>query len=87
VDPLIRQSDVRDVVGDDGRHDATDRGADTSLFARVNRNQKFDGRPFVPMGNFAIGYLVAWGGFSALATGSQWELEQLGTANKPKMTT
>jgi predicted metal-binding membrane protein len=39
------------------------------------------------MGNFAIGYLVAWGGFSALATGSQWELEQLGTANKPKMTT
>jgi len=47
------------------------------LFARVNCNQKASGRPFVPTGIFAGGYLVAWGGFSALATGLQWELEQL----------
>src|SRR5689334_1745062 len=48
------------------------------LFARVNRNQKAGGRPFIPSGIFASGYLAAWGGFSALATGLQGELEQLG---------
>jgi predicted metal-binding membrane protein len=48
------------------------------LFARINRNQKAGGRPFIPAGIFAAGYLVAWGGFSALATGLQWQLEQLG---------
>jgi predicted metal-binding membrane protein len=44
------------------------------LFARVNRKEKSVGRPFVPTGIFAAGYLVAWGAFSALATGLQWEL-------------
>src|ERR1700740_3524105 len=36
------------------------------LFARVNRTQKVRDRPYVPSGFFAVGYLVAWGGFSAL---------------------
>jgi predicted metal-binding membrane protein len=56
------------------------------LFARVNRNQKASGRPFIPTGIFAAGYLVVWGGFSALATGLQWEFEQLGLLS-PMMTT
>ena len=57
------------------------------LFARVNRNQKAGGRPFVPAGIFAAGYLVAWGGFSALATVLQWELEQLGLLSPMMATT
>ena len=57
------------------------------LFARVNRNQKAGGRPFVPTGIFAAGYLVAWGGFSALATELQWELEQLGLLSPMMATT
>jgi predicted metal-binding membrane protein len=56
------------------------------LFARVNRKEKSVGRPFVPTGIFAAGYLVAWGAFSALATGLQWELGRLGLLS-PMMTT
>jgi len=47
------------------------------LFARVNRSQKAPGRPYVPTGIFAGGYLTAWGGFSLLAAGLQWGLEEL----------
>jgi predicted metal-binding membrane protein len=47
------------------------------LFARVNRSQKAPGRPYVPTGIFAAGYLTAWGGFSLLAAGLQWGWEQL----------
>src|SRR5260221_11203055 len=46
--------------------------------ARLNRKEKSAGRPFIPTGIFAAGYLVAWGAFSALATGLQWALERLG---------
>ena len=42
------------------------------LFACINREEKSAGRPFIPTGIFAAGYLVAWGAFSALATGLQW---------------
>jgi len=48
------------------------------LFARINRKEKTAGKPFIPTGIFAAGYLVAWGGFSAAATGLQWALERLG---------
>ncbi len=48
------------------------------LFARVNRTQQTQGAPFVPTGVFAAGYLVAWGGFSALAATTQWGLERVG---------
>jgi len=47
------------------------------LFVRVNRTQKVRDRPYVSTGIFASGYLAAWGGFSALAAGLQWGLEQL----------
>jgi predicted metal-binding membrane protein len=56
------------------------------LFARVNRAVRAGHRPYVPTGIFAVGYLVAWGGFSALAAGLQWGLEQLGLLS-PMMTT
>jgi predicted metal-binding membrane protein len=48
------------------------------LFARINRKEKGGGRPYVPTSIFAAGYLLAWGGFSALAAALQWMLEQLG---------
>jgi predicted metal-binding membrane protein len=57
------------------------------LFARINRTQKAAGRPFIPTGIFAAGYLVAWGGFSLLATGLQWELERLGLLSPMMVTT
>jgi predicted metal-binding membrane protein len=57
------------------------------LFARVNRKEKFSGRPFIPTGIFAAGYLVAWGGFSVLATGLQWVLERLGLLSPVMVTT
>lgn len=47
------------------------------LFARVNRSQRAQDRPYVPTGIFAAGYLTAWGGFSLLTAGLQWGLEQL----------
>jgi len=57
------------------------------LFARVNRAERAGNRPFVPTGIFAAGYLAAWGGFSTLATGLQWEFERLGLLSPMMMTT
>ncbi len=57
------------------------------LFARINRKEKSAGRPFIPTGIFAAGYLVAWAAFSALATGLQWALEQLGLLSPMMATT
>jgi predicted metal-binding membrane protein len=57
------------------------------LFARINRKEKSAGRPFIPTGIFTAGYLVAWGGFSALATGLQWALERLGLLSPMMATT
>jgi predicted metal-binding membrane protein len=45
------------------------------LFARVNRADKTADAPLKPTLLFATGYLLAWGGFSAIATGLQWGLE------------
>jgi predicted metal-binding membrane protein len=56
------------------------------LFARANRAQKARDRPYVATGSFAAGYLAAWGGFSALAAGLQWGLEQFDLLG-PMMTT
>src|SRR5215813_8573923 len=57
------------------------------LFARINRIQKAGGRPFIPTGIFAAGYLAAWGGFSALATALQWQLERLDLLSPMMVTT
>jgi predicted metal-binding membrane protein len=42
------------------------------LFARVNRKDSAAVTPLIPVGLFAIGYMVAWGGFSAMAVALQW---------------
>ncbi|HEV2098940.1 MAG TPA: DUF2182 domain-containing protein [Stellaceae bacterium] len=57
------------------------------LFARVNRKEKAAGRPFIPTGIFATGYLTSWGGFSLIATGLQWELQRLGLLSPMMVTT
>jgi predicted metal-binding membrane protein len=56
------------------------------LFARINRTERAGGRPYVPTGIFAAGYLAVWGGFSALATAAQWGFQQLGLLS-PMMAT
>jgi len=48
------------------------------LFALVNRKSRERDAPYVPTFVFASGYLVAWGGFSLVATLLQWGLEQSG---------
>ena len=45
------------------------------LFARVNRKDKADAPAPIPTGFFAAGYLLVWGGFSAVAVAFQWGLE------------
>src|SRR5262245_23491322 len=45
-------------------------------FALVNRRSHEKGGPYVPTAVFAGAYLVAWGGFSVIATALQWGLER-----------
>lgn len=46
------------------------------IYARVARAAEERGQPFAAAGWFACGYLCAWCGFAAIATGLQWLLEQ-----------
>jgi predicted metal-binding membrane protein len=48
------------------------------LFATVNRKQRETGHPHVATSIFAVGYLVAWAGFSLIAMILQWGLERTG---------
>jgi predicted metal-binding membrane protein len=48
------------------------------LFARLQRQQKEKGSPFVSTSVFTAGYLVTWGVFSMVATGAQWGFECVG---------
>ncbi len=57
------------------------------LFARVNRSEKGRGRPYVPTGLFAAGYLAVWGAFSLIATTVQWGLDRLGLLSPMMATT
>jgi predicted metal-binding membrane protein len=45
-------------------------------FATLNRGKRNRGQPYTPTALFTSGYLLAWGGFSVLATLAQWGLEQ-----------
>jgi predicted metal-binding membrane protein len=51
------------------------------LFARVNRQSRALGAPYVPTAVFASGYLIAWGGFSLAATLAHWWLDRAGWLN------
>jgi predicted metal-binding membrane protein len=44
-------------------------------FATINRRRRVRAEPYVPTAVFVAGYLLAWGGFSLLATLGQWGLE------------
>ena len=57
------------------------------LFARVNRFEKGRGRPYVPTGLFAAGYLAVWGAFGLIATSVQWGLDRLGVLSPMMATT
>jgi predicted metal-binding membrane protein len=57
------------------------------LYARVMRKEQAAGRPYVPTGVFAAGYLAAWGGFSLVATALQWGLERLNLISDMMATT
>jgi predicted metal-binding membrane protein len=48
------------------------------LFAALTRMQRERETPTVPAAIFLAGYLVAWGGFSLLATAAQWALDTSG---------
>jgi predicted metal-binding membrane protein len=43
-------------------------------FALVNRKRREQERPYVPTAIFALGYLIVWTGFSAVAAVAQWGL-------------
>ena len=47
------------------------------LFAALSRKNEDRGRVSVPTGFFVAGYVVAWGGFSLVATFLQWGLNEL----------
>jgi predicted metal-binding membrane protein len=44
-------------------------------FATINRNRRASGRPYTPTALFTSGYLLAWVGFSVVATFAQAGLE------------
>lgn len=46
------------------------------IYARVGRQAVLSGHPFVAIGWFASGYLIAWLGFSLAATSAQWVLQR-----------
>jgi len=46
------------------------------IFANVYRKRKNEGKPFVPVGFFLVGYFTIWGAFSLAATTTQWMLHK-----------
>ena len=48
------------------------------LYARLMRKEREKGAPYVQTSTFALGYILMWAAFSALATGAQWGLERSG---------
>jgi predicted metal-binding membrane protein len=57
------------------------------IFARISRRERAGGRPYVPTGIFAAGYLCVWAGFSAVAVAVQWGLERAGLLSWMMVTT
>jgi predicted metal-binding membrane protein len=56
-------------------------------FSSINRRRRLRDEPFVPTAIFVAGYLLAWGGFSAMATLGQWGLERAALLSSMDMTT
>jgi predicted metal-binding membrane protein len=49
-----------------------------TAFATINRRRRARGAPYVRTAVFLLGYLIAWAGFSILATAVQWLLQMAG---------
>jgi predicted metal-binding membrane protein len=49
-----------------------------TAFATINRRRRERNAPYVPAAVFLLGYLIAWAGFSILATALQWLLQMTG---------
>jgi predicted metal-binding membrane protein len=49
------------------------------IFGRVREKREAIGRPFAPTGAFVAGYLIAWVGFSLVATVANWWLHSGGS--------
>lgn len=52
-----------------------------TMFAALNRNRRQRQQTYTPTFIFVIGYLLAWAGFSVLATIAQWPLHTAGLLN------
>jgi len=50
-------------------------------FATINRRRRERSAPYVATAVFVFGYLLAWTGFSVVATGAHWGLERAGLVN------
>lgn len=46
------------------------------IFAKVHRKRRSEGKPFVPLGVFLVGYFTIWAVFSLAATTAQWLLHE-----------
>lgn len=49
-----------------------------AAFATINRRRRQRSAPYVPTAVFLLGYLIAWAGFSVIATALQWLLQVTG---------
>lgn len=52
-----------------------------AMFTTLNRNRHKRQQPYAPTFIFVTGYLLAWAGFSVLATIAQWPLHTAGLLN------
>ena len=52
-----------------------------AMFTTLNRNRRSRQQPYTPTFIFVAGYLLAWAGFSVLATIAQWPLHTAGLLN------
>ena len=50
-------------------------------FATINRRRRERAAPWVATGVFILGYLLAWSGYSLVATAAHWGLERFGLVN------
>ena len=49
-----------------------------TAFATINRRRRERSAPYVPTAVFLLGYVMAWTGFSILATALHWFLQMIG---------
>ena len=78
MDAARCSASVVDVVVDDGRHDGAGRQPDGHSLCDHQSSPARAQRAHVSTAVFLLGYLLAWAGFSLVATGLQWLLQTIG---------